>query len=151
MLTTVKSPISPFIQQSPEPLRAAVDADPNVIAVESSEAQLSYADLDGWSNRLARVLINMGAGPGANIVMSMPPAVESVVTMWAAAKAGAALASVDAEAAEAVIEDSEVVVGVTTRARRKQLPDSITWLVLDDAATLVRYMTVADTPLTAAG
>lgn len=151
MLTTVKMPTSPFIQHSPEPLWAAVEADPNVIAVESSEAQLSYADLDAWSNRLARVLMNMGAGSGADIVMSIPPAVESVVTTWAAAKTGAALASVDAESADAVIESGAVAVGVTTRARRDELPDSITWLVLDDAATLVRYMTVADTPLSAAG
>lgn len=150
MLTLVKSPASPFVYQSPEPLQAAVATEPTVIAVASAEAELSYADLDGWSNRLARVLMGMGAGSRGHVVMSLPPAVESVVTMWAAAKAGAALAAVDEESAASVIESGEVAVGVTTRAQRAQLPDSITWLVLDDAATLVRYMTVTDAPLSAA-
>jgi acyl-coenzyme A synthetase/AMP-(fatty) acid ligase len=150
MLTLVKSQISPFVHQSPEPLRAAVETEPTVIAVASAEAELSYGDLDGWSNRLARVLIDMGAGHGGDIVMSLPAAVESVVTMWAAAKTGAALATVDAESAASVIGNGEVAVGVTTRARREQLPDSIAWLVLDDTATLVRYMTVSDGPLSEA-
>ena len=150
MLTLVKSPTSPFAHQSPEPLRAAVEADPTVIAVASAEAELSYADLDAWSNRLARVLIDMGAGDRGDVVMSLPPAVESVVTMWAAAKTGAALAAVDTESAASVIGNGEVAVGVTTRARRGDLPDSVAWLVLDDAATLVRYMTVSDAPLSAA-
>ncbi|MFD7843664.1 hypothetical protein ACFV4K_12125 [Nocardia sp. NPDC059764] len=41
-------------------------------------------------------------------------------------------------------------VGVTVWARRGGLGDAVTWLVLDEPATLRKYRSTSDTPLTAA-
>lgn len=146
MFTSTTVP-SPFVRTEPTALQAAVEMDPDVIAVASANAQVSYADLDRWSNRLARVLMSMGAGRGADVVMALPSSVESVVTLWAAAKIGAALGAVDADSAAEVIAAGHVRVGVTIRSHRDELPDTIDWLVLDDSSTLVQYMTVSDNEL----
>ncbi|MQY18585.1 hypothetical protein [Nocardia macrotermitis] len=100
-------------------------------------------ELDRWSNRLARMLVEEGAGPGSWIVTAGLPSLERAVTRWAIAKVGAT-------ATPAVCTDTRgrAHLGVTTKAARPTLSPDITWLVLDDRATLVRYLTGSDAPLT---
>lgn len=100
-------------------------------------------ELDRWSNRLARMLIEQGACPGSWIVTAGLPALERAVTRCAIAKIGAT-------ATPAVCTDTRgrAYLGVTIKAARPGLSEDITWLVLDDHATLVRYLTGSDAPIT---
>lgn len=125
-----------FIRTQPEMFTDAAQQDPYGIAVSSAGRELTFAEVDGWSDRLADGLIALGAGADAHVVMALSPSIESFVAMWAVAKTGAALASVDPSDIYAptakVLADTRIAVGVTTRAQRRLLPDSINWLVLDD-------------------
>ncbi|MBH0776867.1 AMP-binding protein [Nocardia bovistercoris] len=115
--------------------------DPAAVAVSTVDCDLTYRELDAWSNRLARVLLELGAGPGVRIAVAVDPAIEAAVTRMAIAKTGAV--EVDGDLAPFGVD-----LGVTTEARRAALSDSVRWLVLDDRSTLVRYMTGSDAPIT---
>ncbi|MEV0294626.1 AMP-binding protein [Nocardia sp. NPDC050710] len=115
--------------------------DPAAIAVSTADCDLTYGELDRWSNRLARVLLGLGAGPCSQVIMAVEPAIEAAVTRWAIAKTGATPVA-------AGVADSAIGLGVTTKAVRADLADSVSWLVLDDRSTLVRYMTGSDAPIT---
>ncbi len=102
-----------------------------------------YRELDRWSNRIARMLLQLGAGPGAVVATVGLPQVEGAVTRWAIAKIGATV--VRSTCAE---PRHDVKVGVTTRARRSELTDHVRWLVLDERSTLAGYLTGSDAPIT---
>jgi non-ribosomal peptide synthetase component F len=104
---------------------------------------LTPQELDRWSNRIARMLLQLGVRPGAGVVIAGTPRLETVVVRLAVAKTGAIVVPADSSVPRADV-------GVTTKARRSSLPDSIQWLVLDDRSTLVQYLTGSDAPITAA-
>lgn len=111
------------------------------IAVWTPEGALTHRELDSWSNRLARVLLGRGAGPGAVVAVAVEPLIEDLVTRTAVAKIGAT-------AVPAGTEVPAPVLGVTTEDTRGALGDTIPWLVLDDRSTLLRYLTGSDAPIT---
>jgi non-ribosomal peptide synthetase component F len=76
-------------------LGAAVAADPEGVAVVSGSSVLTYRDLDVASNRLARVLIGVGVGPEAAVVVALDRGVSLVVALWAMWKAGGVYVPVD--------------------------------------------------------
>ncbi|MCV7397564.1 amino acid adenylation domain-containing protein, partial [Mycobacterium paraseoulense] len=80
---------------TPELLAAAAAADPNAVAVVDGERLVSYGQLDEWSNRLARRLIDAGVGPGRAVGVAIDRRLELVVAWWAVVKAGGAHAPVD--------------------------------------------------------
>jgi hypothetical protein len=100
-------------------------------------------ELDRWSNRLARMLLRLGARPGIPIATVGIPPVEAVVTRRAIHKIGALAVPVDGPALL-----PHIAIGVTIKADRPALGDAVSWLVLDDRATLVQYLTSSDAPLT---
>ncbi|QCQ92199.1 non-ribosomal peptide synthetase [Rhodococcus sp. SGAir0479] len=121
----------------PQLLTAAVERDPSATALVCGDRTRTYADLDAWSSRLARVLIERGIGPGDLVAVAVPRSIESVSSVWGVAKSGAAFVPVDpnypADRVAHMVGDSGVVVGVTTAEARGSLPDGVEWLVLDDA------------------
>ena len=56
---------------------------------------MSYRELDEWSTRLARVLIEAGVGPERAVGVAMDRCVELVVAWWAVVKAGGVYVPVD--------------------------------------------------------
>nr|WP_233165340.1 non-ribosomal peptide synthase/polyketide synthase [Mycobacterium sp. AT1] len=68
---------------------------PNATAVVFEGRELSYAELDGWSDRLAAQLADDGAHPGAVVGVSLPRSVELIVALVAVAKSGAAFLPLD--------------------------------------------------------
>ena len=80
---------------APQLLAAAVAADPDAVAVVDGARELSYRELDEWSTRLARVLIEAGVGPERAVGVAMDRCVELVVAWWAVVKAGGAYVPVD--------------------------------------------------------
>ncbi|QBJ95558.1 amino acid adenylation domain-containing protein [Rhodococcus sp. ABRD24] len=120
----------------PQLLAMAVERDPSAIALVCGDRARSYADLDQWSSRLARVLIEQGIGPGDCVAVAVPRSIESVSSVWGVAKSGAAYVPVDpnypADRVAHMVTDSGVVLGLTTAESRDSLPDSVEWLVLDE-------------------
>ena len=80
---------------TPQVLAAAVAADPDAVAVLDGARGLSYRELDEWSSRLARVLIESGVGPERAVGVAMDRCVELVVSWWAVAKAGGTYVPLD--------------------------------------------------------
>jgi amino acid adenylation domain-containing protein/non-ribosomal peptide synthase protein (TIGR01720 family) len=63
---------------------------PNRIAVEYGAAALTYAELNGMANRLARKLVAAGVGPERTVGVHLERSIEMVVGLLAALKAGGA-------------------------------------------------------------
>ncbi|GFG83023.1 hypothetical protein MPRG_62990 (plasmid) [Mycobacterium paragordonae] len=76
-------------------LAAAVAADPEAVAVIDGAREVSYRELDEWSTRLARVLIEAGVGPQRAVGVAVGRCVELVVAWWAVVKAGGVYVPVD--------------------------------------------------------
>ena len=70
------------------------------------------------------------------MALALPRSVESVSSVWAVAKAGAAFVPVDpsypADRIAFMLEDCGAPIGVTTAALRDGLPEGTHWIVLDD-------------------
>lgn len=140
MYVLVDSPVgTSFIRNRPEHFTETAELDPHGVAVSSGDRSLTFAEVDAWSTTLSQLLVDMGAGTDNHVVMALPPSIESVVAMWAVAKTGAALASIDpaesATMAGIVVSGRRVCIGLTTRAQLASLPDSIAWLVVDESAS----------------
>ncbi len=80
---------------APQLLAAAVAADPDAVAIIDGSRQLSYRELDEWSTRLARALIDAGVGPERAVGVAIERSAELVVAWWAVAKAGGVYVPVD--------------------------------------------------------
>ena len=80
---------------APQLLAAAVAADADAVAVVDGGRELSYRELDEWSTRLARVLIEAGVGPERAVGVAMDRCLELVVAWWAVVKAGGIYVPVD--------------------------------------------------------
>lgn len=118
---------------------------PASIAVTAADCELNNAELDRWSNRMARMLLRLGAHPGARIAIAETPQLEAVVARMAITKTGATPVPLTTETTLARAD-----FGITTKAGRDLITDASRWLVLDDRSTLVQYLTGSDAPLTEA-
>ncbi|MFI5562683.1 amino acid adenylation domain-containing protein [Amycolatopsis japonica] len=72
---------------------AAVLPDRPAVAMDSTT--LTYAELNGEANRLARRLVAHGVGPERLVALAMPRSIEFVIAILAVHKAGAAYVPVD--------------------------------------------------------
>ncbi|CAM3620046.1 AMP-binding protein [Smaragdicoccus niigatensis] len=127
----------------PQDLAELADVDPNGVAASAAGDELTNFDLDRWSNRLARIILDLGAREGSAVAIALDPSIEKIVVAWALAKTGLLGVSTDVEVPKAKV-------GITTRNNRDGLSESITWLILDEPATMRLYMTVDDGPVTVA-
>ena len=76
-------------------LTEQAQATPDATAVIFEGQQISYAELDARSNRLARLLIARGVGPERLVALLLPRSVELIVALVAVLKAGGAYLPVD--------------------------------------------------------
>ena len=124
-----------FTRLDPAHFTDAAQRDPDGVAVEAGDRALTFGEVDTWAERVADALIALGAGPDAHVVMALSPSVESFVSVWAVAKTGASLASVDPSDMYApvgvVLGDPRITVGIATRAQRRLVGDAVNWLVLE--------------------
>ncbi|MGQ4712493.1 amino acid adenylation domain-containing protein [Streptomyces anulatus] len=68
---------------------------PGALAVAGPGGRLTYAELNARANRVARVLVSRGAGPGALVAVTGPSSVEWLVGLLAVAKSGAGYVPLD--------------------------------------------------------
>ncbi|HEY6425473.1 MAG TPA: amino acid adenylation domain-containing protein, partial [Pseudonocardiaceae bacterium] len=79
----------------PELLQAQVTRTPDAVAVTCGGVGVSYAELNARANRLARYLVERGAGPERFVALALPRSVEMIVAIVAVLKSGAAYVPVD--------------------------------------------------------
>ncbi|WP_408642280.1 amino acid adenylation domain-containing protein, partial [Speluncibacter jeojiensis] len=119
-------------------LTDAAAREPEATAVIDGDRVLTYADLDEWSNRLARLLIGRGAGPETVVAVAVPRSVASVLSVWAVAKSGAAFVPVDPhyppERIEHMLTDSRALLVLAMSGEESHLPSDIPLLALDDSS-----------------
>ncbi|MCP2253723.1 non-ribosomal peptide synthase domain TIGR01720/amino acid adenylation domain-containing protein [Prauserella aidingensis] len=106
-------------------------------AVVCGPESLTYADLHGRANRLARLLVARGAGPDALVAVSLPRTPDLVVALLAVLKAGAAYLPVDpgypAERIDFMLSDAAPTCLLTDKATAAALPSTdVPTLRLDD-------------------
>ncbi|MFJ6381175.1 non-ribosomal peptide synthase/polyketide synthase [Kitasatospora sp. NPDC092039] len=123
----------------PEAFARQAARTPDAPAVRSGGEQLTYRELDERSNRLARLLIEAGAGPERFVALALPRTVELAVALLAVLKSGAGYLPVDpgypAERIAYLFEDVRPDAVVTRAATAERLPDGpSTRIVLDDPA-----------------
>ncbi|WP_280232582.1 AMP-binding protein [Nocardia cyriacigeorgica] len=126
------------------PMARQATVDPQAVVVATADVALSYAELDSWSNRLARLLLEIGAGPGIRVAIAVDEPVEAVVAERAIVKIGGIPMPMNPGEASAF----GTGIGVTTKQERPRLDERIGWLVLDDRSTLRRYLAGSADPLT---
>ncbi|MFJ2852383.1 amino acid adenylation domain-containing protein [Streptomyces rubiginosohelvolus] len=140
---TVMAPQPRFLPAtSPAELCAAQAArTPARTALISGADEVSYAELDARSARLARLLAERGARPGVLIGVSLPRNADLLVTLLAVGRTGAAYLPVDPDfppdRIRMLLADAAPALLVTDRATARSLDaDPATVLLLDDPATV---------------
>ncbi|NLG54700.1 MAG: amino acid adenylation domain-containing protein, partial [Rhodococcus sp.] len=115
---------------------APVDTDADRIAVVLGDQQYSYRELDARSNALAAALRAQGVGPDTMVAVALPRSLESVLCLWAVAKAGGAFVPVDPryprERIAAMVSDSGIGIGITSADQIPTLPTQVRWLDIHD-------------------
>ncbi|GGF97249.1 hypothetical protein GCM10007304_09020 [Rhodococcoides trifolii] len=121
-----------------EIIATAVAADPDAVAVTTDRAQMTYRELDDYSNRMARMLIARGVGVESVVAMGLPRSLNTIASTWSIVKSGGAFLPIDPaypmDRIEHMLVDSGAKVGLTTSEYRGNLPSTIDWLLLDDDA-----------------
>ncbi|MFB8144993.1 non-ribosomal peptide synthetase, partial [Streptomyces parvus] len=111
---------------------------PGAPAVVCGDVVLSYEELDGRVNRLARWLVLRGVGVESRVVVALPRSVDVVVALLAVLKAGGAYVPVDpeypAERVRFMVEDSApVLVLSVSGALDGVITADVPVVLLDDA------------------
>ncbi|MGY2010327.1 amino acid adenylation domain-containing protein [Nocardia gipuzkoensis] len=135
----------------PEVFEQAAAVDRAAVALVSDGTEVTYDALDRWTNRLARVLIERGVGPETLVALGIPRSIESVATVLAVAKAGAAFVPVDPlypqQRIAHMLSDSGAALGITLAGYRAELPEGAEWIVLDDPAFRRLVLDAPDAPI----
>ncbi|MFD9959505.1 non-ribosomal peptide synthase/polyketide synthase [Amycolatopsis sp. NPDC058986] len=74
---------------------AQVRRSPDAVAVVSGTTSWTYAELNARANRLARALVERGAGPETVVALALPRSAETLLAILAVHKAGAAYLPLD--------------------------------------------------------
>ncbi|WP_433590320.1 amino acid adenylation domain-containing protein [Nocardia sp. CA-145437] len=102
---------------------------PDTVAVRYLGEDTTYRELDERSNRLARVLIEHGAGPEVVVAVALPRSLDSILAVWSVAKTGAAYVPIDpdypSDRIAHMLADSGAMLGITNAERRPDMPT--TW------------------------
>ena len=150
-LAPVHGPVAEQPRGLAEVFAAAVATDPGAVALCSGSTRITYEALDRWTNRLARVLIGLGAGPETLVAMGIPRSVESVAVTLAVAKAGAAFVPVDPNYPEHriahMITDSGAALGITLSDYRDRMPGGAEWTALDAPGVRAQVRHTSDRPI----
>ncbi|MEU6095301.1 amino acid adenylation domain-containing protein [Streptomyces sp. NPDC047079] len=117
--------------------RAASNA--GSVAVADGERELTYEQLDGRANQLARLLLSAGAGDRVPVAVLLHRDVRLAVALLAVWKAGAAYVPLDpdhpAARTEGILADTGATVVVTEPQFAHRIPDGVRPVVVDPSFT----------------
>ncbi|WP_276312125.1 non-ribosomal peptide synthetase [Paracoccus siganidrum] len=122
-------------------------------ALVTEDAEMSFGALAQHSDRLARLLIGRGIGPGDLVGLALPRGTELIVALLAVVKTGAAYLPLDpdypAERLAAIIEDGAPRLVLTAMEVEDRLPEQAAHLklVIDRGPVLMRRQAMSDRPL----
>ncbi|MBQ1156597.1 amino acid adenylation domain-containing protein [Streptomyces sp. A73] len=117
-----------------------VKRSPGAVAVECGDEKVSYAELNERANRLARLLLQRGAGPESLVAVVMERSVRWIVALLGVSKAGAGHVPVDpaypAQRIAFMLGDTAPVVVLTDSAVAPRLPQEadLSVVPVDDPA-----------------
>jgi non-ribosomal peptide synthetase-like protein len=98
---------------------------PDRLALVCGEQQLTYRELNSWSDSVAAMLIKEGVGPGSLVGVWWPRGIELHVAILAIVKAGAAYVPLDSEMpserVETVLEDCKASVCFSPKSLSGQI------------------------------
>ncbi|HET9380237.1 MAG TPA: non-ribosomal peptide synthase/polyketide synthase [Streptomyces sp.] len=125
---------------------------PDAPAVSAGAEHLTYRQLDERANRLARLLIEAGAGPERFVALALPRTADLVAALLAVLKSGAAYLPVDpghpAERIAFLFEDVRPDAVITCAETSGRLPDGpYTRIALDDPAWTGRLAAASAAPV----
>ncbi|MGV9287535.1 amino acid adenylation domain-containing protein [Streptomyces sp. NPDC003719] len=110
----------------PEVFEEQVRATAGVVAVGDGTTSLTFAALNAEANRLARLLVAEGAGPGLLVGVALPRTVDAVVAILAVLKSGAGYLPIDtghpAERIAAICAEARPVLVLTDAATAPPVP-----------------------------
>ncbi len=114
---------------------AQVARAPEAVAVAGHEGDLTYRELDARANRLARLLIEHGAGPERVVALCLDRSADFAACLLAIHKAGAAVLPVDPEYPAAriafLLDEGGAIVTLTDRLLAGVLPAAASRIVLN--------------------
>jgi len=123
-----------------EAVEAQVERTPEAEALVVGERRLSYRELDGEANRLARRLRGLGVGRGSRVGVYLDRSVEMVVGLLGILKSGAAYVPMDPEFPSRrlgfMVEDAGVEVVVSRRGLAGELPGGVRVVEVDGREVL---------------
>ncbi|MEO3755455.1 amino acid adenylation domain-containing protein [Streptomyces sp. B6B3] len=116
---------------SPDTWLAAFDAQtqrsPEATALRCGPQALTYAELEGRANQLARHLDELGVGPEIRVGLCLPRGIDMIVAMLAVWKAGGAFVPLDpdhpTDRLAHILTDSEATLVLGTGETLARLPD----------------------------
>ncbi|WP_156675655.1 AMP-binding protein, partial [Mycobacterium sp. E188] len=118
----------PVAVSIPELFSAQVDRAPEAVAISCGGGSWTYGEVDEASNRLARLLVEYGAGPGECVGLLAERSARAVVAILAVLKTGAAYLPIDpalpAARIEFMLTDALPIAAVTTTGVRSRLDGS---------------------------
>jgi amino acid adenylation domain-containing protein len=112
---------------------------PDSTALIFQDQELTYAELNGRANRLAHLLIGLGAGPESLIGIALERTPELVIALLAVLKAGAAYVPLDPKYPHArlssMFADADPLIVLTSKGSQPALPpDWISRILILDSA-----------------
>ncbi|MBP2328444.1 amino acid adenylation domain-containing protein [Kibdelosporangium banguiense] len=114
----------------------------DAVAVVAPDRELTYAELDVWSDRLAQRLINDGAGPERLIAVLLPRSAALIAAILAVMKTGAAFLPIDphlpAERIEFMLGRASALAVLTTPELAGSLDVPVVLVGEQSAAPFVR-------------
>ncbi|MFE6410059.1 non-ribosomal peptide synthase/polyketide synthase [Streptomyces sp. NPDC057837] len=125
---------------------------PDAPAVSAGDDHLTYRQLDERANRLARLLIEAGAGPERFVALALPRTADLIVALLAVLKSGAGYLPVDpghpAERIAFLFEDVRPDAVITCAETSARLPDGpYTRIALDDPSCAARLAAASAAPV----
>ncbi|MEV4318107.1 amino acid adenylation domain-containing protein [Actinocrispum sp. NPDC049592] len=137
----------------PDVFAARAAQAPDVTALVSGDVSMSFAELAGRVNRVARWLIAAGVGPGDPVAVFLPRSADAVVALLGVLAAGAMYVPVEVsypdERVRFMLADAAAHVVITT-AGLAPLAAGSQLLVLDSAEAQAELAALADAPVGAA-
>jgi amino acid adenylation domain-containing protein len=134
-----------------ELIRSQVERRPGKVALVCGDRTVTYGELDGAANRLARALRERGVGRGTLVGLCLERSPEMVVALLAVLKAGGAYVPLDPDypvkRLGLMIEDSGLEVLVSETTLRGLLPeDTVPVLWLDEEAQALAALDGSEIP-----
>ncbi len=146
-------PVDAAPQLLPAVFAARAAAEPDVTALVCGDVTVSFGQLAGRVNRVARSVIAAGVGPGDPVAVVLPRSADSVVALLAVLTAGAVYVPVDVsyplERVRFMLADAAPTVVVTTAELAGKEP-AVPVLTLGSSAVEADLAALPDTPVEAA-